>query len=359
MILKLFRRLEWGPNPDLEIGRHLTEQMKFERIPKLAGAIEYERPGNPPATMAILQGLVSHQGGAWERTLEELTRYYEECVGRRLPARKWLGDGRSLLDLAESETPASVSEAIGLYLNSASMLGKRTAELHVALAAVTDDPAFAPELLTADDMGRLATELREHASQVFEELKGNLAHLPDDIIDEASLVLGQRRRLLDRFRDLEMTEVKAVKIRVHGDYHLGQVLCVKNDYVILDFEGEPARSLAARRSKYPALKDVASMLRSFSYAAIGALLAYTARRPDDLERLRVWAILWERWTSAAFLRAYLVTAGDASFLPLEKSSLRRLLEAFLLDKALYELRYELNNRPSWVRIPLSGILSLA
>jgi len=358
MILKLFRRLEWGPNPDLEIGRHLTEKMNFERIPKLAGAIEYERPGDPPATLGMLQGLVSHQGGGWERTLEELHRYYEECVGRRSPARKWLGDGRSLLDLAESEPPASASEAIGLYLSSAGILGKRTAELHLALAAASDDPAFAPEPLTSDDMARLATELREHASRVFEELKGNLVRLPDEIIDEASLVLSQRRRILDRFRDLETTEVGAVKIRIHGDYHLGQVLCVKNDYVILDFEGEPARSLAERRSKYPALKDVAGMLRSFSYAAFGAVLAYTARRPDDLDRLRDWAILWERWTAAAFLRAYLATAGEANFLPSEKSSLQRLLEAFILDKALYELRYELNNRPSWVRIPLSGILSV-
>ncbi|MBI4443249.1 MAG: maltose alpha-D-glucosyltransferase [Acidobacteria bacterium] len=359
MILKLFRRLEWGPNPDLEIGRYLSEKMKFERIPKVAGAIEYERPGSPPATLGMLQALVSHQGGAWERTLEELTRYYEECVGRRLPARKWLGESRSLLDLAESQTPASVSEAIGLYLNSANILGRRTAELHLALAAATDDPAFAPQLLSLDDMERLATELREHASRVFEELKENLARLPDEIIDEASLVLGQRRRLLDRFRDLETTEVKAVKIRIHGDYDLGQVLCVNNDYFILDFGGEPERPLAERRSKYPALKDVAGMLRSFSYAAFGALLAYTARRPDDLDRLKSWATLWERWTSVEFLRAYLATAGDANFLPPEKASLRRLLEAFLLDKALYELRYELNNRPSWVRIPLSGILSLA
>ena len=359
MILKLFRRLEWGPNPDLEIGRHLTERMNFERIPKLAGAIEYERPGSPPATLGLLQGLVYHQGGAWERALEELTRYYEECGARRLPARKWVNDGRSLLELAGSETPPAVAEAIGLYLDSASMLGKRTAELHLALAAPTDDPAFAPEPLTSADLARLAIELREHASRVFEELKGNLARLPDEVIDEASLVLGQRRRFLDRFRDLEKTEAKAVKIRIHGDYHLGQVLCVKNDFILLDFEGEPARSLAERRAKYPALKDVAGMLRSFSYAAFGALLAYTARRPDDLDRLKSWATLWERWTSAAFLRAYLATAGDANFLPSEESSLQCLLEAFLLDKALYELRYELNNRPGWVRIPLSGILSLA
>jgi maltose alpha-D-glucosyltransferase/alpha-amylase len=358
LMLKLFRRLEWGPNPDLEISRHLTEKMHFEGIPKLAGSMEYEQTGRPMATLGMLQGFVYHQGGGWERTLEELARYYEECAGRRLPGRKWLGEGRSLLDLAEAEPAPQVSEAIGMYLNLAGVLGKRTAELHLALASPTGDPAFTPEPLTSDDLAGLAAELVDHASEVFKELKGNLARLPDEIIDEASLVLGQRRRLLDRLRDVGRASCQAMKIRIHGDYHLGQVLYVRNDFVILDFEGEPARSLAERRAKYLAIKDVAGMLRSFSYAAFSAALSYTARRPDDLDRLRGWANLWERWCSATFLRAYLATADHATFLPAEKGSIEPLLEAFLLDKALYELRYELNNRPGWVAIPLAGILAL-
>jgi maltose alpha-D-glucosyltransferase/alpha-amylase len=157
---------------------------------------------------------------------------------------------------------------------------------------------------------------------------------------------------------LEDLQVDAARIRIHGDYHLGQVLYANNDFFILDFEGEPARSLAERRAKYSPLKDVAGMLRSFSYAAYAGLLAHTARRPDDLERLEAWANLWEEWSSAVFLKAYRETAGGASFLPADERQFQRLLDAYLLDKALYELLYELNNRPSWVRIPLRSILSL-
>lgn len=151
---------------------------------------------------------------------------------------------------------------------------------------------------------------------------------------------------------------KLKRIRVHGDYHLGQVLQVKTDYVILDFEGEPARPLAERRAKQSPLKDVAGMLRSLSYAAYAALMNYTARRPEDLQSLEPWARVWERSTGAEFLRAYRNATEGAAFVPRDATAFRQLLATFLLDKALYELAYELNNRPTWVRIPLLGILSL-
>ena len=152
--------------------------------------------------------------------------------------------------------------------------------------------------------------------------------------------------------------MERLRTRIHGDYHLGQVVAVKNDYVILDFEGEPSRSLAERRAKHSPLKDVAGMLRSFSYAAWSALSAYAARRPESLARLEPWAILWQRSVSGAFLRAYRATAGSAPFLPASRDGLRTVLAAYVLDKALYEVRYELNNRPDWVRIPLRGVLEL-
>jgi maltose alpha-D-glucosyltransferase/alpha-amylase len=217
--------------------------------------------------------------------------------------------------------------------------------------------------LTDSDRSRLSSELREHAARVFDDLKENLARLPDEIVDQAGLVLSHRRQLLERLRKVEAADAGTLdggtmKIRIHGDYHLGQVLCVDNDYVILDFEGEPARSLAERRAKYPALKDVAGMLRSFSYAAYGGLLNYTARHAGDFEKLEGWAELWEKWVSGIFLGAYCKTAEGAGFLPADPAHFAQLLEVFLLDKALYELRYEMNNRPAWVRIPLRGILGL-
>jgi len=221
-----------------------------------------------------------------------------------------------------------------------------------------DDPAFAPEPLTAADAQALLSGLRTHAIQALDLLRENVAGLADDLVDLAGLVLGRRRQIVDSFRPPEGDGTLGQRIRIHGDYHLGQVLQVKTDYVILDFEGEPARAIADRRAKLSPLKDVAGMLRSLGYAAYSGLLAYTARRPGDWESMEPWARLWERSMGAEFLRAYRQAADDAGFLPSSEESFRKMLEVFLLDKALYELSYELNNRPTWVRIPLLGILSL-
>jgi maltose alpha-D-glucosyltransferase/alpha-amylase len=171
-------------------------------------------------------------------------------------------------------------------------------------------------------------------------------------------VLSRRRQILDRLA-ASVQPGEAARIRIHGDYHLGQVLWTRNDFVILDFEGEPARPLAERREKHSPLKDVAGMLRSFSYAAAVGLENHLSRRAGDRERLEPWADFWEREVSAAFLRGYRDVVAGTGLVPADADVCRALLDAYLLDKALYELSYELNNRPAWVRIPLAGILSLA
>jgi maltose alpha-D-glucosyltransferase/alpha-amylase len=183
--------------------------------------------------------------------------------------------------------------------------------------------------------------------------------LPDEVVEIAAGVLSRRRQLLEAFSALRADGLRTQRTRIHGDYHLGQVLRVKTDFIILDFEGEPARSLAYRRTKQCPLKDIAGMLRSFSYAAYASLINYTARHPEDVARLEPWARLWERTVSAEFLRVYLETASGAEFLPAKHEDFRKLLNVFLLDKALYEVLYELNSRPPWVRIPLVGIMSLS
>ena len=354
LILKLFRRLEEGPNPDFEIGRYLTEKAGYERVPRLAGGIEYSRAGAGTTTLAMLQELVANQGDGWKLTLEELARYYEQ-VSLLRTSPEGLPDG-TLVELASEEVPEAARDKIGIYLDSAAMLGRRTGELHLALAADSSDPAFAPEPFTSADLDQLLAGLRDHAAQVFGTLKASLPSLPDDVVDRAAMVLAQRRRLLNRFRDLERSGLQAARIRIHGDYHLGQVLWVEHDFILLDFEGEPAHSLPERRLKQPALKDVAGMLRSYSYAVYAGLLNYTTRRAEEYDRLLPWATFWEKWTSVAFLRAYLETTRGAAFLPADPNQFQQFLDAFLLDKALYELGYELNNRPTWVRIPLRGIL---
>jgi maltose alpha-D-glucosyltransferase/alpha-amylase len=263
-----------------------------------------------------------------------------------------------LLDLASQEPSALAREHVGIALDSAARLGERTAQLHLALAADTEDPSFVPEDVSHDDLQNLLSGLRKEAVHALDLLKENFADLPDDFIDIAGLVLAKRRQILDNFVLAAENGTLGQWIRVHGDYHLGQVLQVKTDFLIIDFEGEPARPIAERRKKASPMKDVAGMLRSLGYAAYSGLIAYTTRRPEDWKRLESWARLWERSTGAEFLRAYRNTVQSAAFVPSSDDGFRKLLAVFLLNKALYELSYELNNRPTWVRIPLVGILSL-
>jgi maltose alpha-D-glucosyltransferase/alpha-amylase len=229
--------------------------------------------------------------------------------------------------------------------------------MHLALSK-SADPAFAPEPLTAADMAGLREEIRRQAETALGALQVNLDRLPEEIA-------GSARHLLDRgqayLKDPLPTGAgipAATKTRVHGDYHLGQVLWVENDYVILDFEGEPTRPVEERRAKFSPLRDVAGMLRSYHYAAYAGLFAFTQNRPDDFPRVEPWAELWHQWASAAFLRGYRSAAGQAPFVPPDPAGFATLLDGFMLAKAFYELAYELNNRPDWVRIPLQGILAL-
>ena len=290
--------------------------------------------------------MVANEGNGWTLTLEELERYYETCAAVPFPEK-----------LEESDSQFA-REFVGMALDSAAQLGKRTAALHLALASPSEDPAFSPEPLTAGVPPEAGADLRQQATRAFDTLRDSMARLPDDTVDLAGLVLGRRKQIIENFGYFGTDGLQAQRIRIHGDYHLGQVLRVRSDYVILDFEGEPARPLEERRAKQSPLKDVAGMLRSLAYAAFAGLINYTARRPEDFERLEPWARVWERSTSAEFLRAYRETASGAGFLPSGERETRELLATYWLDKALYELSYELNNRPAWVRIPLMGILSL-
>ncbi|MGA8439357.1 MAG: putative maltokinase [Candidatus Sulfotelmatobacter sp.] len=359
-ILKLFRRQEPGLNPDAEIGQYLTEKTDFNQIPPFAGSIEVDglaATDGKLANLALLQGLVANEGDGWRWTLEELDRYYQACAPLPFP-EKLRGEFEGPLELSESPPTQVALDHLGLYLEAGAILGRRTAQLHLALATPTDDPAFAPEAFSDVDLSAHFAGIRRHASSVLDLLKERLAYLPDEVVEVAASVLRRRRQILDRFGPLNGDFPPIQRIRIHGDYHLGQVLRVKTDFVILDFEGEPARPLPVRRSKQCPLKDVAGMLRSFSYAAYAGLMNYIARHPEDLTRLEPWAQLWERSAAAEFLRAYHEAAQDSDFLPPGRADFRKLLNVFLLDKALYEVRYELNSRPAWVRIPLIGIMLL-
>jgi len=348
LIMKIFRRQAAGVNPDVEIGRYLTEKAQFHNIPPFGGSIEYRRGDEEASTLALLQGLVQNEGDGWQWTLEELDRYYESTASVRSAA----------VPLADRKTiPNEAREHAGIYLEAAGTLGRRTGEMHLALSSGAEE-AFTPMTPTRVDLEAMRDQLTLHATNAFDALKSNLSRLPDDTVESAALALSRRGALLGKFRGLAEVKSTGQWTRIHGDYHLGQVLRSKGDFVILDFEGEPARPLAGRRAKYSPLKDVAGMLRSFSYAAFVALTRYTSRRPEDYAQLESWARLWETSVSGEFLRAYCEVVRGSQIVPASSEDFRIVLDIYMLDKALYELVYELNNRPAWIGIPLHGILSL-
>jgi maltose alpha-D-glucosyltransferase/alpha-amylase len=354
LILKLFRRLQPGINPDYEIGRQLTEKAKFTRVPVVAGAFEYVRLGDQPITLGMMQQLVGSQGDGWKHATEQVQRFYDDVEGSSLQPPKPGFD----TDLIPEVPPEGVGALMGPSLAAAETLGRRTAEMHLALASDSADVAFAPEPFTKEDLDAICRDAGAEAQKALQSLESPSAPLPDDVAAAAQRLLQSRDTLLERIRSAPALEFSASKIRVHGDYHLGQVLRAEDDYYLLDFEGEPARSIEQRRRKQSPLKDVAGMMRSFSYAAYAGLFNHIRSRPADFERLEPWARIWQGWSTAAFLRGYFGTADGALFIPAAISQRDALLELFVLDKALYELNYELNNRPDWVRIPLHGIFEL-
>ena len=361
VILKLYRRLEEGMNPDLEIGRVLTS-VRFPYVPPIAGAIEYRRSSGEPVTLALLQQFVRNDGDAWRHSLDAVDRYMMRIVGGRYRDEEPPQTVLSLLDLTRDEYHPAARELIGLYLESAERLGQRTAELHLALSQVENDPAFAPEPLLEDYRNARYDRMSLSASNTFALLKQRASSLSPLGQAKAQRVFDSKA-VLDRiyaaFRDLD---APVSRIRCHGDYHLGQVLCTGPDFMIIDFEGEPARSLMERRMKHPAMVDVAGMVRSFHYAPFAFL---EGKRGDIAvasheipQRAVLWAHFWSTWASTAFLKAYLGIANGTRFWPQNEQVVRLLFNVYLLEKAVYELGYELNNRPDWVEIPLDGLKNL-
>ena len=355
LILKVSRRLAEGVNPELEVGRFLTENTQFAQIAPMAGSLEFRRNGGEPITMAILQGYVPNQGDAWQYTLTNLAHYFKglELVSTEEPPKL----PHSLVQSSTVDLPEAATRTIGAYLDSARLLGQRTAELHAALASDPDDPAFAPERVSQQDQRSIYQSLNQVALRSMELLRSQLKKLPEDAREEARQVLELEPKIQGALRAFLGRRLTTTRIRVHGDYHLGQVLYNGHDFVIIDFEGEPARTLYERRLKRLALRDVAGMLRSFHYASETALKSENIA-PEASARMQMWSRFWVGSVSAAFLRSYLHTAGMASFVPHTTEDLEMQLTTMLLEKALYELRYELNSRPDWVRIPLRGLLDL-
>ncbi|GBD32191.1 Trehalose synthase/amylase TreS [bacterium HR33] len=358
-VLKAFRRTDEGENPELELGRFLSERARFPHIPPLAGYLEYETDGEK-RTVAVLQGYVPNEGDAWEFTLDEVERYFERAVIHYRETGE-LPETADPLNLIDREPPQKVAELIGGYLESARLLGERTAGMHRALSSESEDPAFAPEPFTLFYQRALYESGRQLTTRAMRLLDDARSSLDPQTAADAERVLALRQRILALLRRVTERKIKAVRIRCHGDFHLGQVLWTGKDFLLIDFEGEPARTLSERRIKRSPLADVAGMIRSFHYAAAvvfrtrveGHMVA-----ADEAEKFRRWERCWCDWVAAAYLKAYRDGTSHTELIPPDFQDFSMLLQNHLLEKALYEIAYELNNRPEYVWIPLRGIVQL-
>ena len=335
LFLKGYRQLRAGVNPEFEVGRFLTEVAHFAHCVPVVGGVEYIAADGTPTSLVLLQGQVANQGDGWSYTIDYLDRFFEA-------------------QLAVAAEPSA--DIHGAYLSLIHTLGTRTAELHKALALSSGDPAFDPEPLAAGDLGRWQQRVHDDALATLALLEQRQTEFPAPARANALTLLKEQQRLLARIAACAIPAGPCLKTRYHGDYHLGQVLVSNNDFIIIDFEGEPARPLSERRMKHSSLRDVAGMLRSFDYARWSALLQGTYSDADRA-RLAPLAHGWVREVREIFLRAYDESTGDSGLFG-AFAEVQGLIELFELEKALYELRYEISNRPGWINVPLQGVLTL-
>jgi maltose alpha-D-glucosyltransferase / alpha-amylase len=358
LILKLFRKVERGVNPDLELTRFLVEHTDFRSLPALAGWIDFRAPDGSVSSIAGLFEYVPNRGDAWSYTLRALHRFFTSAA-------------RSAADPGSTSGREALRRMAGDYLRSARRLGTVTGELHAAFASAgPEHPEFTPEPIDADDVQRWTAEFQSHASTILGELGRRLESIPrsfpQHLLNDLADVVRQTSELRGRLADVAMLERAGLrKTRFHGDYHLGQVLRTAEagpgeagEWMILDFEGEPARPLEERTARHSPLRDVAGMLRSFNYAVHAALSREDTAAATSNASLEEWAVAWERMIRDAFLDAYLEAVVGAGVAPDDPRELRAAIAVFELEKAIYELGYELNNRPDWLWLPVRGIRAI-
>jgi maltose alpha-D-glucosyltransferase/alpha-amylase len=343
LMIKLYRRLRRGVQPEVEIANFLSHVAHYDNTPMLRGYVEYQPDEGEPVALSALFDFVENQGDCWNAIVDGLDRALEE---------------HALTTTERMEEEAAETLPYTFPINLMGTLGKRTAELHQAFAIDTSDPAFAREALGKADISGWVGDLKGQMSRAFDALDRAHERVSQEVAETIARLQARRKALEARVDALADTRPEGAKTRIHGDYHLGQVLVSQADVVIIDFEGEPGRSLAERRAKTSPLRDVAGMLRSIDYAAFAALDRVGSRVPDLPERTIAAAENWRRRASDEFVQIYKATAGDMPSMPRDAQTLDRQLEIFLLQKVFYEINYEAANRPTWLSIPVRGALEL-
>jgi maltose alpha-D-glucosyltransferase/alpha-amylase len=367
-ILKTFRRLEDGTNPDLELGRYLTRHPTYNGSAAVAGYIEYRRRGATPATLAVLHEFVPNQGTAWQYTLDHLSGYFERVAALSREERPVPPPD---LPLTGDGEPGNAHDRwrdlLGGFPETARQLGRRTAELHLALAANTANPAFTPEPFDKLYQRSIYQTMRNRTGKVCNRLARERMQLPPEVRELADRVVGLRDELMRRFRAALDPVIGGMRFRVHGDFHLGQLLFTGKDFVVIDFEGEADRTIEDRRLKRSPLRDVAGMIRSFDYAARSVLLGLASRRgsapgvirPEDRPTLEPWADAWVNRVAREYVGAYLAAAEPGGWLPPTPAARRTMIELFAIEKAIHEVENELTTRLSWIEIPLHAVIRMA
>jgi maltose alpha-D-glucosyltransferase/alpha-amylase len=356
-LLKMFRRIEDGMSPELEVPRFLNDRAPGLTT-RVVGAFELKQGRGEPSTLAVLQAFVPNEGTAWTHARESLRRYFERVLTRQRETPGPTEIPHLLADLTRADVvPPVLGELIGGYLETAAALGRRTADLHLALASDERNPSFRPEPYVALDRRSKYQSMRNLVGKTLRLLRENLDRVPEPLLERTRDVLVHPERALRLVEPLLKQRLTGLRIRVHGDYHLDQLLSTGKDFVIIDFEGTPNETLAERRRKHSPFRDVAGMIRSFHYAAFTTLLDGTVVREIDRPVATPWADAWRRWVSGAFLRAYLDATANARFLP-APDELPQVLETHLVEKALLELANELELGTDTLSIPLSEVLDL-
>jgi len=358
LILKTIRRLETGTNQQVELERYLATTSFAEHVPAVVGAMELTRLHRPPATVGVLESLIPHRADAWSYALEEVELFLETTAREQPPAFTAFAAGPFPFGKAEPSVSPWLMERTNAWMELTRTMGRRTAEMHIALAAGTA-PDLMPEPHTPFSRQAWAHSLRSRARETFLALRSALPTLEGPTRSLAEAVLGRREEVLERLAAVSKRPLSGRRVRCHGDYHLGQVLMTGTDVAIIDFEGEPARTLGERRAKKSALSDVAGMLRSFHYASQrGARALLHAEKAPGVEgaHLEAWAAAWYAWTAANFTAAYRETLAAGGVPHDDDDEFAFVLQTCLLEKALSEVVYELGHRPEWRDVALNGLL---
>ncbi|HEY9792156.1 MAG TPA: maltose alpha-D-glucosyltransferase [Candidatus Obscuribacterales bacterium] len=355
-ILKLYRKLQQGTNPDYDALRFLTEKAKFGSVPAVAGSLTYRKADNIQRYMVgMLQQFFVNQGDGWKHTVEEFRRFYERAESRAYLIPKVVPQDKALEQMVADNLPPEVNNMLGIYLEEAEKLGLRTGQMHCALASEATGRPFGAEPISKNELAQIVKETHEHIEKICSVLQAKQMKVPPEQRQLISNFLSRKQQAVQAVTKLNDAS-SLMKIRCHGDYHLGQVLNTFDDFVIFDFEGEPGRTIEERVQKHSPLKDVAGMVRSFSYGAYASLFMFAHKRPEDVERFLPWASACSTWSAVAFLKGYRAATAGQPFLPSDDKMFFEALVPFVVDKAIYEIGYELNNRPDWLSIPITGLI---